>query len=107
LLEEITDTAGADADKHLDEVRTGNREERDVRFASDSASEQGLTGSWRSNQQYALRNAAAEFLKFLRIFQEFDDFLKLFFGFISTGHVLESGFLLLRRKQTSARLAKA
>ena len=33
LLEQITDAARADADEHLDEVRAGDREERNVRLA--------------------------------------------------------------------------
>ena len=57
LLEQVADAAGADADEHLDEVRTGDGEERHVGFAGDGAGEQGLAGSRRSDQQHALGNA--------------------------------------------------
>src|SRR6185312_7303622 len=45
LLEEVADTAGADADEHLDEVRAGDREERHPGLAGDGAGEQGLAGA--------------------------------------------------------------
>src|SRR5207247_11098342 len=35
LLEQIANAAGADADEHLDEVRSADREERHVCFAGD------------------------------------------------------------------------
>ena len=98
LLEKVANTAGADADKHFHEVRTGNGEERNVRFAGDGAREKSLTRAWRANQQNALGNAPAKFLKLLRVLQEFDDFLQLFLGFIGSGNIFERGFLLLRGK---------
>ena len=75
LLEQIANAAGADADEHLDEVRTGDREERNVGFTGDCAGQQGLTGSRRSDQQHALGNASAELLEFLRLAQELDNLL--------------------------------
>src|ERR1700760_4811463 len=45
-----------DADKHLDEVRTGDREEGYAGLAGDCSSQQSLTGSGRPDQQDALRN---------------------------------------------------
>ena len=56
LLEQIAHAAGADADKHLDEVRTGNRKERNVRFAGDRPRQQRLAGSRRSDHQHAFRD---------------------------------------------------
>ena len=107
LLEQVANAARADADEHLDEVRTGNREERNVRFAGNGARQQGLARSRRPDEQHALRNASAELLEFLRILQEVDDLVKLFLGFVDSGHVLERGLLLLRGQQTRARLAEA
>ena len=99
LLEQVADAAGADADEHFDEVGTGNREERNVGFAGNGASEKSLARSRRADEQNALGNASAEFLEFLRVFQEIDNFVKLFLGFIDSGDILEGGFLLLRGKQ--------
>src|ERR1019366_2210155 len=89
LLEEVADAAGADADEHFYEVRTGDGEERNIGFAGDGAGEQGLAGAGGADQQDAFRNASAEFLKLLRLTQEFDDLLQLFFGFLDSGHVFE------------------
>ena len=107
LLKQIAHAAGADADKHLDEVRTGNREERNVRFAGNGPRQQSLARARRPDQQHALRNASAELLEFLRIFQELDNFLQLFLGFVGAGDVLERRFLLLRGQQARARFAEA
>ena len=49
-----------------------------------------LTGSGRSDQQHAARNASAQALELLRIPQELDDFFKVFLGFVDTGDVIES-----------------
>src|SRR5205807_5915761 len=91
---------------HFHEVRTGNREERNVSFARNCSRQQSLTRAWGPDKQHTLRNSSAQFLEFLRIFQELNDFLQLFFGFIGSGDVLECGFLLLRGEQSRARLAK-
>ena len=37
LLEQIAHAAGADAHEHFHEIRTGDREERNIRFARDGA----------------------------------------------------------------------
>ena len=99
LLEKVANAAGADADEHLDKIGTRNREKRNVRFARDGLGQQGLTRSRRAHHQNALRDLAAELLKFLRVFQKFDDLLQLFLGFIDTGNVLEcDAFLLVVEK---------
>ena len=59
LLEEVADAAGADADEHLDEVRAGDGEERNIGLAGDGPGEQGFAGSRRPDEQHALGNAAA------------------------------------------------
>ena len=107
LLEEVADAAGADADEHFHEVRTGDGEERDIGFAGDGAGQQGLAGAGGADQQHAFGDASAELLELLRLTQEFDDFLQLFFGFFDAGHILERHLLLLRGMQAGARLAEA
>ena len=107
LLEKVANAAGADADEHFNEVRAGNREERNVGFAGNRAGQQGLAGSRRADEQHALGNASAELLEFLRILQEVDDFVKLFLGFVDSGDILEGGFLLLRGEQARAGLPEA
>ena len=106
LFKEIAYAARAHADEHFHEVRTGNREERNVGLTGDGARQQGLARAWRSDKQHALRNSPPEFLKLLRIFQELNNFLQLFLGLVRSGDILERGLLLLRGEQPCAGLAK-
>ncbi len=46
------------------------------------ASQQRLTRAWRAYQQHTLGDAPAQLLEFLRVFQEIDNLLQLFFGFV-------------------------
>jgi hypothetical protein len=74
LFEHVADAGSADADKHFDEVRAGDREERHIRLAGDGAGEQGLAGAGGTDHQHALGDRAAEFLELARIAEEIDDF---------------------------------
>src|SRR6516225_9197720 len=93
LLEQIAHAARADANEHLHEIRTGDREKRNARLTGNRARKKRFTGSRRTDQQNAFRNAAAELLKFLRLAQELDNFLKLFLGLLHAGHVLKRDLL--------------
>ena len=57
LLEEVTDAAGADTDKHLHEVGAGDAEKADARFAGDGSGEQGLAGAGRTHEEDSLGHA--------------------------------------------------
>ena len=107
LFEQIAHAAGADADEHFHEVRTGDGEERHVGFARDGAGQQSFAGAGRTDQQHAFRDAPAELLEFLRLAQEVDDLLQFFLGFLDAGDVFERHFFLLRGVQTGAALAEA
>ena len=50
LVEEIADTRGADADKHLDEIRTRKRKEGNARLAGDGLREKRLTRPRRAEK---------------------------------------------------------
>src|ERR1700738_2082636 len=89
LLKQVPDPAGSDANKHLNEVRTGNGKERNIRFAGYRSRQQRLAGSWRSNQQHALGDTSAELLELLRLAQELDNLAELFLGLVHAGHVFE------------------
>ena len=106
LFKEIAHAACAHANKHFDEVRTRNREERNVGLTGDCARQQSLARARRSHQQHALGNSPPELLKLLRIFQELNNFLQLFLGLVRSGDILERGLLLLRGEQPCAGLAK-
>ena len=102
LSEQVTDTRSADAHEHLDEIRTGDAEERHTALACDRLREQGLTGSGRAHQQHALRDAGAHAGELFGRLQELDDLRKGFLLFFQArdlreiifGHVL--GDLRLR-----------
>src|SRR5262249_6296621 len=87
LLEQIAHARGPDTDEHLDEIGSGNREERNVRLAGDRLGEQRLAGAGRTDEQHALGNLAAELLELLRILEEVDDLAQLFLRLVDTGHV--------------------
>ena len=102
LLEQIADAGGADADEHLDELRSAEAEERHVRFAGDRAREQRLAGAGRADEQHAFRNAPAEVRVLLRVLQELDDLLQLVFGFVDAGDVGEAHLHLIVRVDLGA-----
>src|SRR5262245_1651794 len=106
LLEQVAHARRADADEHLDEIRSADREERDVRLAGNRAGQQCLAGSRRAHQEDALRNAPAKFLELLRLLEELDDFLELFLRFVDAGDVLERHFLLRTRRELRLALAE-
>ena len=89
LVEQVAHAACADADEHLDEIRTGDREERHARFAGDGTGEEGLAGARRAEQQDAARDLAAEFLELARLLQELDDLHQFLLRFIRAGDVDE------------------
>ena len=94
LLKEVAHTRGANADKHLDEVGTADREKRHVCFTGHGAREQRLARARRAHEQHTLGNAATKLLELLGLTQEFDDLLKLFLRFVRAGYFLERDLLL-------------
>src|SRR5579872_1130050 len=106
LLEQVADTAGADAYKHFYEIGAGDREKWHAGFACNRSRQQGLARARRTDQQDAFRNAAAQFLELLRFAQEFDDLLQLFLGLFHAGDVLERHLFLLSGMEPGAAFAK-
>ena len=76
LLEQVAHAARAHADEHLDEVRTGDREERHARLACDRASQQRLAGSGRAVEQHALGDLGADRLELRGVLEELLDLLE-------------------------------
>src|SRR5205807_5059412 len=104
LLEQIADARRAHADEHLDEIRSGDREERRVGLARDRAREKRLASARRSHQQNALRNLAAELGELLRLFEKLDDLVQLELGLIDARNILERDFLGAAGEQLGLRL---
>ncbi|MCY1353260.1 hypothetical protein D9M69_395970 [compost metagenome] len=107
LVEHVADAGCADTDEHLDEVRTGNREERHLGLAGDGLGQQGLTGTGRADHQHAARDAAAETLELARIAEEFDQFADLLLGLVAAGDVGQGGLHLVLGEQPRLGLAEA
>src|SRR3954470_8861330 len=107
LFEKIANATRANADEHLDEVRTRHGEERTSGFAGDRTGKQRLTGTRRSDEQSTLRQTSAELGELLRILQELDDFLELDLRFVRTGNVVEGDFGSVACQQLRLGLSKA
>ena len=86
-LEQVTNTAGADAYIQLQELRSADGEERNMSFSGDSLGKQGLTGAGRAYEQNALGDPCAHVGKCLGRAQEVDDLSKLLFFLICSGNI--------------------
>src|SRR5580765_4998711 len=106
LLEHVADARGADADEHLHEIRAADGEERYVSFTRDGASKQGFASAGWADHQYALGNAATEFLKFFRVTQELDQFLHFILGFLHARNVAKCDLVLVTGEHPRLGLAK-
>ena len=73
LFKQIAYLSRAHANEHLDELRAGDREERDIALARDRFGQQCFAGARRSDQQRALGQRCADVRIFLRIVQKIDD----------------------------------
>ena len=107
LLEQVADTARADADEHLDEVRAGDREEGHAGLAGDRAGQQRLAGAGRAEQQHTLGDARAQRLELLGVLEELLDLVQLLDGLVSAGNVLERDLGRVDRHPLGAALAEA
>src|SRR5690606_41396514 len=105
-LSSVRHGRGAYADESLDEVGPADGKERDVGLTLDGAGEQRLAGARLSNEEHALRDAAAKLLELLRLLQEIDDLLELLLRLVYPGDVLEGDLLLRARRQLRAALAE-
>ncbi|MNG11464.1 hypothetical protein D3C84_950100 [compost metagenome] len=95
ILEQVANTRSAYPYEHLDEVGTGDAEERHAGFACDSARKQRFTRTRRAYEQDTFRNTRTDCCELARILQEFDDLDELLLLFVRARHVLERDALLL------------
>ena len=107
LLEHVAHARCAHAHEHLDEVGTGDGEERHVGLAGDRPGKQRLARSRRPHQQASLGNLAAQTLELRRILQELDDLLELLLRLVDARHVLEGDPPGLLGEQPRPALAEA
>ena len=107
LLEHVAHARRADADEHLDEIGTRDREEWHLGLAGNRLGEQGLAGTRRTDHQHAARNLAAEFGELARVAQEVDEFGEFFFRLVATGDVGKGGLDLILALQFGTRTTEA
>ena len=91
LLEQVAHPGGADADEHLDEIRTGDGEERHAGLTGDGTGQQRLTRAGGAVEQHALGDLGAQCLVARRVLQEVLDLVELFDRLVNAGHVGERG----------------
>ena len=89
LLEQVADPGRADTDEHLNEVRAGNRVERNACLTGHRPGEQGLAGARRAVEQHALGDLGPDGLELRRSLQEILDLLQFLDGLVHAGHVGE------------------
>ena len=107
LLEEVAHAAGADADEHLDEVGTRDREERNAGLAGDGAGEQRLAGSRGAEEKDALGDLGPHRLELLGRLEVLLDLLELLDRLVETGDVGERDLRLVLGDEPGLRLAEA
>ena len=91
LLKEVAHAACTDANKHLHEVRAGDRQETDSCFACNRTSKQCLARARRPNEQDALGNACTDFFKALWCAQEVNYFFDLLLDTFITSNIGKRG----------------
>ena len=89
LLEEVTDAARAHTDEHLDEVRAGDRVERDAGLPGDRTSEERLAGAGRAVEEDALGDLGPDGEELRRLLEELLDLLELLDRLVDAGDVGE------------------
>ncbi len=107
VLEHVAHAGRAHADEHLDEVGTGDGEERYLGFAGDRLGQQGLAGAGWADEQQAAWNTSAELLELGRVLQEVDDLLHLFLGLVASGDVGEGDGVVVLVEHAGLAFAEA
>src|SRR3990170_8178494 len=106
LYEEVSYPGCPNSYKHLHKIRTGYAKKRNPRLSGYCLCQQGFSCPWRTHEEHAFWYAAAEFCKFLWIFEKINNFFYLFLGLFNTCHVLESYLLLVFRQKPCLALSK-
>src|SRR5205085_12371593 len=88
LREQTADARRAQPGEHLDEGRSGLREEVGAGLLCNRLGQQRLAGAGRAVEQDALRDLGPELLEPLGIAQELDDLLELVLGLLDARDVL-------------------
>ena len=105
-FKKVSHAGSTHTDIHFHKIRTGYRIERDSGLARNGFGKKRFTGSRRADEQNALRYTCAERRIFVRIFEELDNFLKLFLFFVCAGDIGKEDLFLFVGAQLCACLAE-
>ena len=92
LLEQVTHTTGANANKHFYEIGSAQREERHLGFAGNRLGKQGFSRPRRATQQHTLGNFASQVSILLGVFEKVHHFKNLVFGPVKACDVFKGDF---------------
>src|SRR5699024_6200520 len=95
IFKQVTHTGSTDTDKHLNKVRSADREKWRTGLTGNRAGKKCLTRSRGSDKQHAFRNEGTQTGKFAGVFQKLDHFHKFLLLFISPGHIFKSNLFLI------------
>ena len=90
MRKDVTDSAGADADDHLHELRPADRDEGHPGLAGDRLAEQGLARPRRAGEEHAPGDGRAQAAQPLGVLEELDDLGQLLLGLLDAGDVGEA-----------------
>ena len=107
LIKHVANARCANADKHLDKIRSRNREERHFSFAGNRFSKQGFTRTGLSHHEDAARYTSAQLLKATGVTQKLNKLLYVFLGFIDACNVGKRCRNLVLTQQLCLALTKA
>lgn len=107
FLEEITYTRSSYSDKHLDELRTRNREKWNITLPCDSTSKESLSCSWRSLEEDTTRDFGSEIFILTWVFEKINHLYKICLFLLRSGYILKCHFFIeLRIVYSSSRSDK-
>ena len=101
LFEQVAHPARADTDDHLDELRSGDRQERHGRLARHRPREQCLAGAGRTGEEHASGDLGSEPAEPVGVPEELDDLHDFVLDLVDPGDVGEG------RSATRLRLVQA
>jgi hypothetical protein len=80
LLEKFAYALGSNTYEHLNEVRGGTLDERDIGLTSDGSSEEGLTRTWSTSEEGTTRNLSTTSIVAFRFLEKVHNLLKFLLG---------------------------
>src|SRR6185436_4340006 len=103
---QITHAAGADTNEHFHKFRAGDGEERNACLTRYGFRQKRLSGSRRTNEQYAFRNTRAKLDELLGFLEELYNFSQFLFRFVCTRNILKCHSWMFAAEHAGARFTE-